>query len=97
MRIDCPHCGARDLREFACHGDATLARPRPEGANALADFTAYVYLRDNPAGRHRELWYHLFGCRAWLVVTRDTRNHDILAVEPARPSAADGSGKKLAS
>ena len=28
----------------------------------------YVYLRDNPAGPTRELWYHAAGCRAWLVV-----------------------------
>lgn len=84
MRIDCPHCGPRDWREFVSHGDATLDRPDPEAADALAQFTAYVYQRDNPAGPHRELWYHSFGCHAWLVVTRDTRSHDIMAVEPAR-------------
>ncbi len=30
MRIPCPHCGERDLREFSYLGDATLARPRSE-------------------------------------------------------------------
>ena len=51
-------------------------------------FHDYVYLRDNPAGPHRELWYHGSGCRAWLVVTRDTRTHAILAVtlREARPA-----------
>ncbi len=39
--------------------------------------TDYVYLRDNPAGAHRELWYHGAGCRSWLVVARDTRTHQI--------------------
>ena len=43
----------------------------------------YVYLRDNPMGAHRELWYHAAGCHAWLVVTRDTRSHAISSVEAA--------------
>ena len=47
----------------------------------------YVYLRDNLAGEHRELWYHGAGCRAWLVVTRDTRTHMISDVSPARDVA----------
>lgn len=44
---------------------------------------AYVYLRDNPAGRHQEFWYHGNGCRSWLVVTRDTISHDISDVRLA--------------
>jgi sarcosine oxidase subunit delta len=84
MRIPCPHCGDRDAREFVYLGDAGPQRPDPQAADALARFVDYVYLRDNPAGPHRELWYHGFGCQAWLVVTRDTRGHDILAATPAR-------------
>jgi sarcosine oxidase subunit delta len=41
----------------------------------------YVYLRTNPAGRHRDLWYHGSGCRSWLVVTRDTSTHEVFDVE----------------
>jgi sarcosine oxidase subunit delta len=90
MRIPCPFCGERDAQEFAYHGDATLSRPElpdtdPADAAAFAD---YVYLRDNPAGRHRELWYHGAGCRAWLEVDRDTRSHAVhgavLAAERSR-------------
>ena len=43
----------------------------------------YVYLRDNLAGAHRELWHHVHGCRSWLVVTRNTRDHAIADAEPA--------------
>jgi len=43
-----------------------------------------VYIRDNPAGRYAELWYHGAGCRSWLTVTRDTRTHEVFAVELAR-------------
>ena len=78
MRIPCPHCGSRDAREFSYTGDATLRRPDPEAPDARESFVDYVYLRDNPAGLHRELWYHGFGCQAYLVVTRDTRDHAIV-------------------
>ena len=40
-----------------------------------------------PPAPHRELWQHVAGCRAWLVVTRDVRTHAILKVEPARDVA----------
>jgi len=80
MRIACPHCGPRDVREFSYLGDATVARPDPQGPDALAQFTEYVYLRDNPAGPHAEFWYHGVGCQAWLVVERDTRTHEIRSV-----------------
>ncbi len=80
MRIPCPHCGARDLREFSYLGDATVTRPDPDAADAAERFFAYVYLRDNPAGPHDELWYHGAGCQAWLTVKRDTRTHEILDV-----------------
>ena len=83
MRIACPHCGTRDLREFVYHGDASVTRPDPAAPDAAARFADHVYLRDNPAGPHRELWYHAAGCQAWLVVGRDTRTHDIAAVETA--------------
>lgn len=72
MRIHCPFCGERDSSEFTYLGDATVRRPTvPE------QFFEATYLRDNPAGRHEELWYHGFGCRSWLRVTRDTRTHEI--------------------
>jgi methylglutamate dehydrogenase subunit B len=86
MRIACPHCGERDVQEFSYLGDAALVRPEGPGASAQA-MHDYVYLRDNPAGPHRELWYHAAGCHAWLVVTRDTRTHAIAGAEPAREVA----------
>ena len=89
MRIACPHCGERDVREFTCLGDATPTRPDPDAPDALARFTDYVYLRDNPAGSHRELWYHGAGCQAWLVVTRDTRSHVITGVESCEHGDAE--------
>lgn len=85
MRIPCPHCGERDLREFFALGSAELLRrPDPAAPDAEAAFHAYVHLRRNPAGRHEELFQHVGGCRRWLVVARDTRSH---VVESATDAA----------
>jgi methylglutamate dehydrogenase subunit B len=85
MLIPCPHCGPRIHDEFTYLGDATLERP-PAAAGETA-FFEYVYLRENPCGRHREWWFHAAGCHAWLVVERDTRTHEILGV--TLPNARD--------
>lgn len=77
MRIPCPYCGLRDSHEFAYLGDAAPKRPDAAAPDAADAFHDYVYLRDNPAGAMKELWYHSAGCRRWLVVERDTRTHAI--------------------
>ncbi|HEY0747879.1 MAG TPA: sarcosine oxidase subunit delta [Steroidobacteraceae bacterium] len=82
MRIPCPFCGERDLSEFSYLGDA--ARQPDLGADLAEPLFKAVYLRDNPAGPHEELWQHLFGCRSWLIVTRNTVTHEILAATLAQ-------------
>ena len=94
MRIPCPYCGLRSHEEFVYYGDATLRRPDPAAPDAGQAFFEYVYIRENPAGPHRELWFHQGGRHEWLVVTRDTRTHAISGAEPActsAPAAAAGS------
>lgn len=83
MRIPCPHCGERGNEEFLYRGAAGLRRPPPDAPEA--EWHDYVYLRDNPAGSHREMWQHVHGCRRWLEVTRDTRTHAIARVADAAP------------
>ena len=78
MRIRCPHCGERPIDEFVQLGAADPVRPAADAG--IAAFVDYVYLRDNPAGPHRELFQHIGGCRALLAVTRDTRTHAIHGV-----------------
>jgi heterotetrameric sarcosine oxidase delta subunit len=85
MRISCPFCGSRDVAEFVYRGDATAQRPDPALADAQERFFDAVYLRNNPAGLHDELWYHASGCRSWLRVRRDTRTHRIESVDYATP------------
>jgi sarcosine oxidase subunit delta len=93
MRIPCPHCGPRTHDEFTYYGDATVRRPSVTGPDAESAFYDYVYVRDNPFGLHRELWFHQGGCHEWLVVERDTRNHDIKGAVPARSVVGPGAGK----
>lgn len=78
MRLNCPICGLRDLREFTYRG-AALDRPDADaGPEAWDDF---VHLRENPAGPTAELWYHSSGCGAWLKVTRNTVTHEMIKSE----------------
>ncbi|MGE3143577.1 MAG: sarcosine oxidase subunit delta [Hyphomonadaceae bacterium] len=81
MRIPCPFCGERDGAEFACRGEARRAPALADGVEAHFD---YLYQRENPRGRVREFWRHEQGCRAWLVVERDTRTHEIYAAHLAK-------------
>ena len=88
MIIPHPLLGPRDAAEFVYLGDAGLIdRPDRLAGDAAERFYGYLYLRDNPAGDHRELWYHEQGDRSWLVVTRDTTTHAITRVELARDVA----------
>ncbi len=76
MHIPCPHCGDRDQREFSIRGHA-VGLDRPEGEVWSDDWHNFIHLRENPAGRTEELWYHGGGCGAWLVVERNTVTHKV--------------------
>lgn len=84
MLIPHPLLGLRDAQEFTYLGDASLLnRPDPDAPGAETAFCEYVFRRTNPAGVHRELWYHEQGDHSWLVVTRNTVTHEILGAELA--------------
>ena len=89
MIIPHPLLGPRDSQEFVYLGDASLInRPDWQASDAADSFYEYQYLRDNPAGTHRELWYHEMGDRSWLIVTRNTVTHEIIGAELADEQAA---------
>jgi len=87
LRLPCPFCGPRDHTEFVYEGDASVVYPALDAAEA-AWFEA-VYLRENPRGAHLEYWHHVQGCRAVLIVERDTATHEIGAVRLAHPGLAE--------
>ena len=85
MIINHPHLGPRDAAEFTVLGDASLLdRPDWQAGDADNAVYEYLYLRANPAGLHRELWFHEQGDRSWLVVTRNTVTHAVVDVAFAR-------------
>ena len=93
--FDCPFCGPRDQSEFTYGREVA---PIPALDASRAEWERYVFERDNPAGPHAEWWHHNLGCRQWLVITRDTRTHEVLAIEKgarhellAKDSAAEQS------
>jgi len=72
LRIPCPNCGHRPYTEFTFGGEL---RPL-EAADPAEDF-ARVYFRENAPGDQLERWFHLFGCRRWLTLRRDTLTNRI--------------------
>lgn len=87
MLIDCPHCGNRPVEEFTFNGDASVKRPTSTDPSTMEQWFEYVYLRDNPKGRYDEYVHHSAGCRAWLVVSRNTETHEIYGAVTARDHA----------
>jgi sarcosine oxidase subunit delta len=86
MLLACPYCGSRPIAEFA-FGCAEEAATRIDEPAAIQ--LQRIYLRTNPRGLSKELWQHVSGCRAWLLVERDTVTH---VVSQTRPAVA-GSGE----
>ena len=77
MLIPCPHCGTRPVEEFTFLGDASVKRPTSNDPSSMEQWYDYVYLRNNPKGRFDEFVHHSGGCRAWLVISRDTETHEV--------------------
>ncbi|MDP9329966.1 MAG: sarcosine oxidase subunit delta [Actinomycetota bacterium] len=72
LRIPCSNCGPRPYTEFTFGGEL-----RPLEAADLAEDFARVYLRENAPSDQQERWFHLFGCRRWLTLHRDTLTNRI--------------------
>jgi sarcosine oxidase subunit delta len=84
MQIPCPHCGNRDQAEFVYERAAeSVFVPGRDDETALDQ----LYTRTNLRGVEDELWRHTYGCRAWLVLTRDRVSHEVSAVRPIGPEA----------
>ncbi len=82
MRLTCPHCGERDLREFASRGNS-VALSRPSEGASPGEWADYLHIRDNSAGEGRDLFYHT-PCGLWIEVTRSTITHAVTATRPVR-------------
>ena len=77
IQISCPTCGRRPIEEFV-YGEIPVV---PESiVDADARDLDRAFMRANPEGPQVERWFHLYGCRRWLTVQRDTRTDQVLAV-----------------
>jgi sarcosine oxidase subunit delta len=72
LLIACPYCGERPELEFAHGGQAHIARPAKPSDTAVAQWTQFLYLRDNIKGLYAERWRHSHGCGKFFNAIRDT-------------------------
>ena len=80
LDIKCPYCGPRDEEEFACGGEAHIARPLAENPISDKEFADYLFYRDNPKGVFLERWRHAAGCRKWFNAVRDTVSDEFIEI-----------------
>ena len=70
LKLTCPHCGTRPIEEFT-YGEI------PQVPDHLTDPDERdidrAFMLANPEGKTTEAWFHVYGCRRWLKLTRDTR------------------------
>ena len=72
LLIACPYCGERPELEFAHGGQAHIARPAKPSDTATAEWTQFLYVRDNVKGLYAERWRHSHGCGKFFNAVRDT-------------------------
>ena len=93
LQITCPYCGCRDESDFSFGGESHITRPLLDSSDA--EWSDYLFNRENPKGIHYERWIHSYGCGRWFNVARDTMTHEIYATykmgEP-KPDLKDGEG-----
>ncbi|MEE2778401.1 MAG: sarcosine oxidase subunit delta [Acidobacteriota bacterium] len=75
IKIPCPNCGERPLEEFL-FGEVPVV-PESITDPEERDFDR-AFMRSNPEGPVVERWFHVYGCRRWVTVQRDTRDETIL-------------------
>lgn len=77
--IICPNCGPRNNDEFTFQGEV---RRRPDVNDTdPAEWRRYLYSRENVADWASERWFHVSGCRRYLMVERNTVSNEIRDVE----------------
>jgi sarcosine oxidase, subunit delta len=73
LRITCPYCGDRPEIEFRYAGEAHVVRASDASAISDTEWQAFLYLRSNPLGLHKERWRHTHGCGQFFNAVRDTK------------------------
>ena len=78
--MKCPLNGLRNLSEFL-YGGEVVDMPNPADC-ADAEWTDYIFSRDNPCGVVREWWCHASSAY-WFIAERNTATDEIVRTYPA--------------
>lgn len=75
LQLNCPMCGRRPVEEFI-YGEIPVVPDVIVDADARDVDRAFMH--SNPEGPLTERWFHVYGCRRWITVRRDTRTDQLL-------------------
>jgi sarcosine oxidase subunit delta len=79
LLIACPYCGERPELEFTHGGQAHIARPARPADATEAEWTGFLYMRENTKGQYAERWRHSHGCGKFFNAVRDTTTDHFVA------------------
>lgn len=75
LQIICPTCGRRPVEEYI-YGEIPVVPDVIVDADARDVDRGFMH--SNPEGPLTERWFHVYGCRRWITVRRDTRTDQML-------------------
>lgn len=75
--LDCPNCGLRNVQEFRFGGEYN-PRPAAPMKTSNANWTNYIFMRDNKVDVQEEWWYHRAGCGRWFLAERHTKTNEVV-------------------
>ena len=75
IRITCDHCGTRPLEEYVYGEILTVPDTITDRVERNLD---RAFNHTNPEGPVTEAWFHLYGCRRWISIVRDTSTDRIV-------------------
>ncbi len=97
LLIRCPYCRCeRPEVEFAYGGQAHIARPENPSVLSDDEWRDFLYIRDNPRGKHHERWRHIHGCGRFFNAIRDTVTDKFLTTyEAGKPRPEDAEATEI--
>ncbi len=79
LLVYCPYCDVtRAETEFACRGEAHIARPADPSKVTDEGWVDFLYMRSNTKGVYAERWRHIHGCGRFFNAVRDTVSDNFL-------------------